>query len=430
MSKSVIIGISVLLLFVGSIQGGSTRLDRDIERRKKELALIQKELTQKKAEIADAKKREKGVLQEITLLGQSIYRNELLIQKLKDKERLLNFSLYETETTIDSITISIAHQKKLLEKRLRAMYKKGEPGFWELFLRGKSSTDLFENWYYMSRVVGYDKEMIRKYIQSQDELHENREKLTGRLSEIEMAASEQKNAFDELLEQQKEQKSSLDAIQSDREFQEKILKEFEDNQRLITKIVQKLEKKRQRRIAEAKRKAQKRAEKRKKEIARAEKMKNKKKVTELKKKLRRDLAEKERVEKVNNRKCWPVTGKIISKYGIHIDPKIKTKTRNLGIEIAGKLGTPVKSVTSGEVVMVGKLPGHGTGIVIDHGASFYSVYGHLNTVSVRSGQKLSVCQEIGSIGDEDSYNGPKLFFQINKGVKNIDPMQWLKSARR
>ncbi|MGL1902879.1 MAG: peptidoglycan DD-metalloendopeptidase family protein [Fibrobacterales bacterium] len=430
MRTSFVIGVSVLLLFVGSIQGGATRLDRDIVRRKKELALIQKELIQKKAEIAQAKKREKGVLQEITLLGQSIYRNELFIEKLKDKERLLNFSLYETETTIDSITISIAHQKKLLEKRLRAMYKKGEPGFWELFLRGKSSTDLFENWYYMSRVVGYDKEMIRKYNTSQNELHENRNKLTGRLAEIGRVTSEQKNAYDALLVQRNEQKNSLEAIQNDREFQERILKEFEDNQLLITRIVEKLEEKRQKRIADAKRKAKERAEKRKKEIARAEKMKNKKKVKELKKKLQRDLATKERVEKVNNRKCWPVTGKIISKYGIHIDPKIKTKTRNLGIEIAGKLGTPVKSVTSGEVVMIGKLPGHGTGVVIDHGASFYSVYGHLNTVSVRSGQKVSLCQEIGSIGDEDSYNGPKLFFQINKGVKNIDPMQWLKSARR
>ncbi len=408
----------------------TTRLDRDIKKRKSELALIKKELEQKKSEIEAAKKKEKGMLTDLTLLSQSIYRNQLLLEKLKGKEDMLIESLTETQLQIDSLQQSISEQKKRLGKRLKTMYQKGKPGFWELFLKGKSTNEIFENWYYMSRVVGYDKKILKKYEATQQELSDTREKLSDRIEEIAQAALQQKNAQEQLQGQQKEQASQLKNIQSDREFQERVLKEFEDNQRLITKIVAKLEEKRRKRVAKEKRLAKIRAAKRRKELARAKKMSDKKKVTEIKKKLAKELAAKERVEKVNNRKCWPVIGKIISKYGIHIDPKIKTKTRNLGVEIKGRLGDPVRTVTSGEVVMVGKLPGHGTGIVIDHGASYYSVYGHLNSVSVRTGQKLSVCQDIGSVGDEDSYNGPKLFFQINKGVKNINPMQWLKNARR
>jgi septal ring factor EnvC (AmiA/AmiB activator) len=109
-------------------------------------------------------------------------------------------------------------------------------------------------------------------------------------------------------------------------------------------------------------------------------------------------------------------------------PDLKTKTKNLGVEIQAKSATKVKAARSGVIAQIVDLPGKGTSIIVDHGDSYYSVYGRLSRSKVKVGQKVNSCQEIANIGVA-SKSKPRLFFQVSKGVKTINPRDWLRNAQ-
>jgi septal ring factor EnvC (AmiA/AmiB activator) len=83
--------------------------------------------------------------------------------------------------------------------------------------------------------------------------------------------------------------------------------------------------------------------------------------------------------------------------------------------------------------MTGNIPGHGPSVILDHRGSYYSVYGHLGGIKVKEGENVKNCQEIGSVGNAESTNGYKLYFQVYKiSSKNgkgqtQDPILWLKN---
>ncbi len=128
-------------------------------------------------------------------------------------------------------------------------------------------------------------------------------------------------------------------------------------------------------------------------------------------------------------KCWPMRGQIISRYGRQRHSVLKTVTRNLGIEIKGQRSSSVKAAAPGVVAMVTSIQGHGQGIIVDHGGSYYTVYAHLANIRVKEGDEIRRCQEMGNPSDEDSMNGVKLYFQVTEGTQTKDPLKWLEKAR-
>jgi murein DD-endopeptidase MepM/ murein hydrolase activator NlpD len=122
-----------------------------------------------------------------------------------------------------------------------------------------------------------------------------------------------------------------------------------------------------------------------------------------------------------------LNGQVISDYGYHINKDLDIKIMHLGTDIRGQKGESVRAAAAGTVVMTANLPGHGPSVILDHKGSYFSVYGHLGAIKVKEGENVKNCQEIGTVGNAESTNGYKLFFQIYKGTQTQDPMLWLKN---
>ena len=119
---------------------------------------------------------------------------------------------------------------------------------------------------------------------------------------------------------------------------------------------------------------------------------------------------------------WPIRGKILSQYGAKNGGLF-----NDGINIAGTLGTPVKAAENGVVAYAGnEVKGMGNLIIIQHSDGWMTVYAHLDSMSVRRGSKVSVGQQIGKIGKTGKVDKPQLHFEIRKGTKAYNPIQYLK----
>ncbi len=104
--------------------------------------------------------------------------------------------------------------------------------------------------------------------------------------------------------------------------------------------------------------------------------------------------------------------------------------RNHGaIDIAGGgiYGTPVVSAASGTVIKAysgGWGGGYGNHVMIDHGNGMMTVYAHLSSVGVSTGQSVSAGQVIGRVGNTGQSTGPHLHFEVRiNGVKQ-NPLNW------
>ncbi|HWY10297.1 MAG TPA: peptidoglycan DD-metalloendopeptidase family protein [Bacteroidia bacterium] len=127
---------------------------------------------------------------------------------------------------------------------------------------------------------------------------------------------------------------------------------------------------------------------------------------------------------------WPVTkGYICEEYGEHEHPAIKDFMMfNNGIEICSSMGSQARAVFEGEVTAISVSPTGGKFIIIRHG-EYLTVYSNLGDVLVKTGQKVSLKQNIGTVLHNEDEGKSSLNLQIWKGQKTMDPAQWLLNAK-
>jgi septal ring factor EnvC (AmiA/AmiB activator) len=121
----------------------------------------------------------------------------------------------------------------------------------------------------------------------------------------------------------------------------------------------------------------------------------------------------------------PVKGKIISLFGKFKNTQFNTLNFRSGIEIQTERGEPIQAVYDGKILYADWFKGYGNMIIIDHGDSYYTVYGHIEEAFKTAGDVVEAGEVMATAGDTGSINGPKLYFEIRHHGKPLDPMQWL-----
>jgi len=122
----------------------------------------------------------------------------------------------------------------------------------------------------------------------------------------------------------------------------------------------------------------------------------------------------------------PAPGKITAGFGWrrqYLGGKISYHHR--GVDIAGRLGTPVVAANAGRVSLSRNLKSHGQTIVIDHGHGIATLYCHLSQRRVRAGQWVKKGQPLGRIGASGIATGPHLHFGFSINDIRVDPLPWI-----
>lgn len=120
---------------------------------------------------------------------------------------------------------------------------------------------------------------------------------------------------------------------------------------------------------------------------------------------------------------WPTEGKLVRDYS---DDDAGRK----GIDIAGKLGQPVRATANGRVVYAGNgLLNYGNLIIVKHNETFLSAYAHNRQMRVKEGEDVVAGQQIADMGARNT-GEPLLHFQIRYDGKPINPLRYLPSLQR
>ncbi|MFW6206127.1 MAG: murein hydrolase activator EnvC family protein, partial [Gemmatimonadota bacterium] len=125
---------------------------------------------------------------------------------------------------------------------------------------------------------------------------------------------------------------------------------------------------------------------------------------------------------------WPVEGELLYRFGPERRPNGVTLRRN-GIGIAADPGAAVRAIRAGTVVVAEAMEGFGNGVVVSHGAGYYTLYLYLGEIRVREGQDVPAGQVVGTVGAGPE-EGPHLYLQIIAPVSGdapvpVDPLPWL-----
>lgn len=117
---------------------------------------------------------------------------------------------------------------------------------------------------------------------------------------------------------------------------------------------------------------------------------------------------------------FPARGILTSGFGT------RWGTLHGGLDIANAIGTPIYAASDGEVVASGPTPGYGMWVKIRAADGTVTLYGHIDTATVREGDRVMAGDQIATMGNRGNSTGPHLHFEVHRnGSDKTDPMAWL-----
>ncbi len=115
-----------------------------------------------------------------------------------------------------------------------------------------------------------------------------------------------------------------------------------------------------------------------------------------------------------------------SPFGIRINPISGKKQRHLGVDLTCKRGTKIYSPADGviELARVSK-KGYGNLLKVQHSFGFMTMYAHLQTFNVRSGQFVKKGELIATCGNSGNSTGPHLHYEVRFLGRVLDPQYFM-----
>jgi murein DD-endopeptidase MepM/ murein hydrolase activator NlpD len=118
---------------------------------------------------------------------------------------------------------------------------------------------------------------------------------------------------------------------------------------------------------------------------------------------------------------WPVRGVVVSDFG----PK-PGGLQNDGVNIAAPRGTPFRAAEAGTVIYAGnELRGFGNLLLVRHDGGYVTAYAHADELMVQRGDQVRRGQTIGRVGQTGGVATPQLHFEIRRGTRPVNPMDYL-----
>ncbi|MGW0609506.1 M23 family metallopeptidase [Streptomyces sp. NPDC002788] len=125
----------------------------------------------------------------------------------------------------------------------------------------------------------------------------------------------------------------------------------------------------------------------------------------------------------------PIPGSYVST-GYKSGGAIWSSGSHTGIDFHAATGTSVHAVGMGTVVEAGWGGSYGNQVVIKMNDGTYTQYGHLSSIGVSVGQRVTPGQQIGLSGATGNVTGPHLHFEARTSPEygsDMDPVAYLRS---
>ncbi len=125
--------------------------------------------------------------------------------------------------------------------------------------------------------------------------------------------------------------------------------------------------------------------------------------------------------RLRGRLPWPVSGRIIARFGT---PRAGGELSWQAVRIAARAGSRVHAIAYGRIAYAGWLPYYGLVLIVDHGQGYLTVYGHNQALYRQVGDWVQPGAVIATVGSSGGQAEPALYFQIRHNDHPLNPQRW------
>lgn len=355
--------------------------------------------TKKKAEELESKK--KAAENEKTSLADQLKKLTGEMEETKKKISAKEDEITNKEEELILAKADENEQYESMKKRIRYMYENGNTGFVEILCSSKSIGELLNNAEYISRISGYDRNMLVEFQKVVTNVENQEAELKKEYKELQTMQDNLITKQDSVNELIKNKQSEIQSLTSE-------LGDTKNKLAQLEAAAAEAERKQKEAAATAAKKAQAAAKKNTSSSGSSAGSAG------------------ASVVSGNGTFTHPCPGGYISSgFGYRTQPIAGASTNHKGIDFAAATGTPIYAAAAGTVISAGYAGNAGNLLVVSHGNGLLTYYMHCNAIYVSAGQKVSRGQNVAAVGTTGNSTGPHLHFQVMLNGTPVNPANYL-----
>ncbi len=377
------IGISIILMLIISLDASG---QQDVSKFQERLAEISQQIEQLRLKIEEEEKKESTTLSRLERIGfnKGLIKKEISLYAIQLEKA--NRELSSLNKSIPELEAKLDEENQSIDKILITTYKFGKLNFLQFMLQADNMGTLISENKHLTLLAQYQEKIISNYMKNLDQLETVEKELQTKKGEASRLIKNAEKKRKELQAQERKNRALITEIKKNKKLHLQTLEELRVRAQQLLILIEKL----------------------------------------LKEEISLPINLIPLYEK-RGKLPWPIEGKVTSKFGLQRHPQFKTTTMNNGIEISPRKNyVIVRAIHPGKVVYSDYFQGYGNLIIVDHGMSYYSLYGHCSDILVKKGDLVKAEHPIALVGDIGSLEGDSVYFEIRFKTKPLNPLQWLK----
>lgn len=396
-----------------SAEDSISDLEQQLQQLEQENQKYQKILDDTKSDIAEKEEYKSALVSKVQVLDEKI-------AVTREKISSLNDDIKEKQDAYDKGLSEVEDQFDALANRLRILYMSGNATDLEIIFGAKDFSDLIDKMELVKSLANSDKELISEIQTKLDELSTKKKSLEADKKDLETQQASLKSdqdEFNKLISDNDEILKNLYASNS--EAQNSLESAALQSDEIEAKISQYYA-------------AQKAAAER---AAQASQSSSGSSSSSSSSSGSSSSGSSSVIVPSGSGFAWPTPG-FVSRSSEWFEDREVYNHGGIDIAGAGIMGTPVVAAADGTVVATnsscthnwgksyscGCGGGYGNYVMISHAGGKMTVYGHLTSLTVSSGQSVSRGQVIGYVGSTGNSTGPHLHYECRLNGVRYNPM--------
>jgi murein hydrolase activator len=375
---------------------GQQNIQRDLRASQLKLDSIQAERHRLEREMEALRSRVRDAPRELVNIERQREVSRSALLELEFQAELLNENVGTTTLEHEQTVARLRQRSVDRDARLRAIYKRGPLHAVQVLLTAQTFGDLMNRYKYLHLMAMYDRMIVDDVAQLERKLSLQEEELRESLRQLESLRQDKFTEVTQLERVEHQRQTTLRQFRQQETSTANRLTELEREQTRLASAVADLERRRRE------------------EEARSATPSQPATIT----------------TRALGTLAWPVDGDVVYRFGPDRKPD-GVVLRNQGIGIGAPAGTPVKTVETGTVEFAGAFPGYGPTVIVSHGGGYRTLYLYLKTIGVTVNQPVNAGDVIGTVGGEQSADGPHIEFQVRVpregNIEPVDPLAWLRA---
>ena len=369
-------------LFFYGLQLDAASVNKDLEG-------IKRKIERERQGINQVRKREGSVLQALGKIERDLEKKTKDLNAANSKLASILGAMQQKETEAQRLRISLDQRRELLMKRAVALYRWHRGGGPFVLLSGEVPLGvLLQRKHYLEATVFFDRELVEK-LNDEVTYQENvKRELAHKKEELSQQRRLLAEVQDSVRKDGEKKKQLLASLRQEKDGRVRALKELEQAALRLQKMIEEMSRRGVGKVPE--------------------------------------LPAGTGLDAMRGKLEWPVRGQVTGGFGKTKHPEFATEVFRKGIDIEAPIGEEIRAVEKGRVVFAERFSGYGKMVIIDHGERYFSVYAHLSEILKKTGDAVQRGETLGTVGDSDSLAGSRLYFEMRKDGKSIDPLPWFR----